>query len=292
MRRSGVASTAAAESASGASGWTRHTSGTCQARMPPSAATACRIHRCCQLCKAPTFLRTGRLGRRCAGGTDVRARSYRVVCDSGPVLAARAFPLGVRGPVDRSHGRNCRISSDCRLRRSGVHPLHCLGNVRSYENYRYPSRVSYTNPAGGITYQYPYGCSPQEATHEIDYGFTSGVRAKLFGWNWDLSTTYGSDDVQFSTIHSSNVGLYSETGASPTDFYDGRLKATQWTSNLDLNRDVTVGLAAPLNVAFGAEYRRDSYAIDAGSPSSYIRLLDQNLDKSSANLHVRLVLSP
>lgn len=44
-----------------------------------------------------------------------------------PFFAARAFPSGVRGPVARSHGRNSRISSDCRLRRPGVHPLHCLG---------------------------------------------------------------------------------------------------------------------------------------------------------------------
>src|SRR5262249_39517163 len=45
----------------------------------------------------------------------------------------------------------------------------------------------------------------------------------------------------------------------------GRLKATQWTSNLDLNRDFKVGLARPLNVAFGAEYPRDTYPIEAGS---------------------------
>lgn len=44
-----------------------------------------------------------------------------------PFFATRAFPSGVRGPVDRSHGRTCRISSDCRRRRSGVHPLHGFG---------------------------------------------------------------------------------------------------------------------------------------------------------------------
>jgi len=116
-----------------------------------------------------------------------------------------------------------------------------------------------------MTYQYPYGFSPQEATHEIDYGLTSRVKSKMVGWNWDVSTTYGADDVKLSTIHSGNQGLYAATGASPTDFYDGRLKATQWTSNLDLNRDFKVGLARPLNVAFGAEYPRDTYPIEAGS---------------------------
>jgi len=150
-----------------------------------------------------------------------------------------------------------------------VYGTYANKNVRSYENYRPPSIISYTDPAGAMTYQYPYGFSPQEATHEIDYGLTSGVKGKMVGWNWDVSTTYGDDDVTLSTIHSGNIGLYAATGASPADFYDGRLKATQWTSNLDLNRDFEVGLAGPLNVAFGAEYRRDTYTIEAGSFASY-----------------------
>jgi len=61
-------------------------------------------------------------------------------------------------------------------------------------------------------YQYPYGFSPQEATHEIDYGLTSGGKGKMVGWNWDVSTTYGDDDVKLSTIHSGNIGLYAATG--------------------------------------------------------------------------------
>jgi iron complex outermembrane receptor protein len=143
-------------------------------------------------------------------------------------------------------------------------------NVRSYENYRPPSTISYTDPTGAVTYQYPYGFSPQEATHEIDYGLTSGVKSKIAGWSWDVSTTYGDDHINLATIHSGNQGLYAATGASPADFYDGRLKATQWTSNLDLNRDFEVGPAGRLNVAFGAEYRRDTYTIEAGSIASYI----------------------
>jgi len=143
-------------------------------------------------------------------------------------------------------------------------------DVRSYERYRQPSWIGHTNSDGSVTWPYPYGFSPEEASHEIDYGLTSGVRGKVDGWDWDLSTTYGSDDFEQSVIHSSNGILYIRTGASPTDFYAGRLIATQWTSNLDLNRDVAVGLATPLNLSFGTEYRRDSYTIEAGSPSSYI----------------------
>jgi iron complex outermembrane receptor protein len=56
---------------------------------------------------------------------------------------------------------------------------------------------------------------------------------------------------------------------SPTSFYDGYLQTTQWTTTADINKDFDVGMAGPLNVAFGAEYRRETYAIGAGVPYSY-----------------------
>ena len=70
-------------------------------------------------------------------------------------------------------------------------------------------------------------------------------------------------------MNSSNASLYADTGASPTSFYDGFFKATQWTSTIDISRDIPIGLAGPLNIAFGGEYRRDTYAIGAGNPASY-----------------------
>jgi iron complex outermembrane receptor protein len=48
------------------------------------------------------------------------------------------------------------------------------------------------------------------------------------------------------------------------------LQATQWTTTIDINRDFEVGLAGPLNVAFGTEYRRETYTIGAGIPQSYL----------------------
>jgi iron complex outermembrane receptor protein len=143
-------------------------------------------------------------------------------------------------------------------------------NVQSYQNYRPPSVISYTDPAGATTYQYPFGFSPREASHEIDYGLTGGIKGKVVGWNWDVSSSYGDDHVELSTLNSGNQLVYAETGTGPTDFYDGLLKATQWTSNLDLNQNFDIGLAGPLNVAFGGEYRRETYRIEAGDLASYL----------------------
>jgi iron complex outermembrane receptor protein len=140
----------------------------------------------------------------------------------------------------------------------------------SFENYRIPNKIAHTDTTTGVvSYMYPYGFNPEEATSEKDYQITAGLKGSVADWNWDLATGYGNDTADLSTIHSGNADLYAATGASPTDFYDGKFVATQWVSTLDINRNFDVGMAGPLNVAFGGEYRRDSYAIYAGDAASY-----------------------
>jgi len=143
-------------------------------------------------------------------------------------------------------------------------------NAASYENFRVPSKVQYTPPGGATIYPFPYGFNPQEASDEDDYQINLGVKGNIASWNWDLATGYGGDKVNISTIDSYNAGIYNTTGVpTPTNFYDGFLKGTQWTTTLDFSHDFNIGLAGPLNVAFGGEYRRETYSIGAGVPLSY-----------------------
>jgi iron complex outermembrane receptor protein len=145
-------------------------------------------------------------------------------------------------------------------------------DAASYENYRVPSKVSYTDPTTGVTtYPLPYGFNPQEASNEDDYQFNLGVKGTVASWDWDLTTGFGGDKVGISTIDSYNAGTYGNNGIpTPTNFYDGFLQATQWTSTADFKHDFDVGLAGPLNVAFGGEYRRETYSVGAGVPLSYL----------------------
>ena len=155
------------------------------------------------------------------------------------------------------------------------------------ENYRLPHIAAYTPaPVGGVAqptqYFYPYGFTPLEAIDEVDYGVTGGLRGVLAAWNWDVSSTYGRDVNEFDTKDSLNTTAYakgvsdpvsgytSPAGYSPTTFYDGLFKTTQWTTNLDLDHEFDVGLAGPLNVALGAEHRRDAFTAGAGTPLSYL----------------------
>lgn len=145
-------------------------------------------------------------------------------------------------------------------------------DAQSYENYRVPTKSAYTDPTTGITtYQYPYGFNPLEESKEEDFQLNGGFKGAVADWNYDLGTGYGEDHFAMYTIDSTNADLYAETGASPTNFYDGKFIATQWTTTLDIDRDFEVGLAGPLNVAFGGEYRRETYLLGPSTePASYL----------------------
>lgn len=135
-------------------------------------------------------------------------------------------------------------------------------NAKAFENYRMPNR---------IPDMYPLGFNPQEELEETDYAATMGLKGRFAGsWKWDLSSTYGRDFARINTIDSGNVSLYNDTGSTPVDFHAGNFISSQWTSTFDVNRDFNVGFATPLNIAFGIEHRRETYAIEAGdAPSRY-----------------------
>ncbi|MDI1320941.1 MAG: TonB-dependent receptor [bacterium] len=93
-----------------------------------------------------------------------------------------------------------------------------------------------------------------------------GIKAQTGEWNYDLSTNYGTNALDYRTSNSVNVSLGAASGKA---FYDGQLKFNQWTTNLDLTTHFRTALATPLKFATGAEYRTEKYTIKAGDPDSY-----------------------
>jgi iron complex outermembrane receptor protein len=121
---------------------------------------------------------------------------------------------------------------------------------------------------GVLQVPFPKGFNPKEAVKETDYSVTGGLKGVAGGWNWDLSTTYGRDKNDVYTLDSANKSLFADTGFTPTNFYDGAFTARQWTNTLDIDRSFDIGLAGPLNVAFGGEIRKDWFGITAGDAGS------------------------
>src|SRR5580698_7033620 len=145
----------------------------------------------------------------------------------------------------------------------------------SYENYRVPDKVSCLpgdlcyGLANVLEYPFPLGFMPLEESKEEDFQLVAGVKGLISDWTWDVSEAYGEDHLDVYTIDSANASLYADTGATPTDFYDGKFVSTQSTTTLDITKDFELGLAGPLTLAFGGEHRRESWVLGPGDPSSY-----------------------
>jgi len=117
---------------------------------------------------------------------------------------------------------------------------------------------------------YPQGYLPLIEPRVLDESLTAGVRGEMMKWFYDLSSGYGKNKFDFYVTNSLNVSLGPALPPNQTSFYAGTLRDSQWVTNLDVSRGFNVGLAGPLNVAWGAEFRREGYGIDAGEPNSYI----------------------
>jgi iron complex outermembrane receptor protein len=153
----------------------------------------------------------------------------------------------------------------------------------SVQNYRLPSRLPQL---------YPNGFSPVETSNENDGSLTAGIKGgNLAGWRWDLSASYGTDNVKIGMRDSANTDLYAATGATPTSFHLAQYQNTQQSVNADIARSLDSGvLPSPLSVALGTELRREIYEVGAGDAASFYGSGSQalpGLSPVSAGRHAR-----
>ena len=120
------------------------------------------------------------------------------------------------------------------------------------------------DPRAGL---YPAGFTPQFSGEVIDYSLVGGLRGELNnGLKLDLSLSYGSDEIRYRIANTLNPSLGPDT---PTRFRPGNLVNDELAVNADFSVPVELGFAGPLNAAFGVEYRRERYRIEAGDLPSY-----------------------
>ncbi len=117
---------------------------------------------------------------------------------------------------------------------------------------------------------YPLGFLPVIEPTVFDGSGTVGVRGVRGKWNYDVSGEYGHNSFGFAIGDTLNVSLGPTLPPNKTSFDAGTLVLNQFVGNADVSRPAGVkGFAGPLNVAFGAEYRRENYQIQAGESDSY-----------------------
>ncbi len=117
---------------------------------------------------------------------------------------------------------------------------------------------------------YPLGFLPEIQPLVADGSATAGVRGAYRSWSVDASGGFGRNSFDFTIGNTLNVSLGPAIPPNKTVFDSGTLKLGQFVGNVDLSRAFKAGrLPGPLNVAFGAEVRREQYEIVAGEPDSY-----------------------
>ena len=117
---------------------------------------------------------------------------------------------------------------------------------------------------------HPEGFLPNFDINTTDYSVVAGLRGTLGGWDYDVSGQTGVNDFEYNITNSLNVTLGPDPNQNQTEFYAGTVSLQETVAQVDLTREFEVGLASPLNVAFGGLFRHDRYQVEAGEEASWI----------------------
>lgn len=120
--------------------------------------------------------------------------------------------------------------------------------------------------ARNVPEYYPDGFLPLITSEVYDGSIGFGLKGRAAGWRYDLSQVYGHNSINYGVTNSVNTSI---GVGSPTTFKAGTLAFDQATTNLDLVRTTDIGLAQPLSIAVGSEFRYELYRILRGEAESY-----------------------
>ena len=163
--------------------------------------------------------------------------------------------IGTGTPSTRSPGRNGSFNT--------IFLTPCpVGNV--------------TCPAGGFVNDtntfsfssvYPGGFTPR-FIGAVDQAYgTGGVRGKAdSGLTYDLSATFAKNSLDLSMTGSLSASYGPQSQRS---FKFGQLIQTEQMANADFTYPLQVGLASPVTLSAGAEYRNEEYENTPGDLQSY-----------------------
>jgi iron complex outermembrane recepter protein len=204
------------------------------------------------------------------------------------VLAITAEYLD-RGRSNRADADNPRIIGDTKAKNGTVYLNGDIATSRDGKLYftlgaqnRDASSAAFARggigsddiPSRNSEAQYPNGFVPFINGKINDNYVTVGHRAAFGDWNTDISQTYGYNKFIYNISNTINASIANADllaggrGVSASRFGAGGFSFGQLTTNFDVTRyfgDIAQGL----NLAMGAEYRRENYKIFAGEAGSY-----------------------
>ena len=212
-----------------------------------------------------------------------------------------------RNPVDQpNHHWGDGLEKDVLTFANFRMPLNDEGTVELYSFGGYGHRDGtgnafrrYFDNARNWQELYPLGFLPTFSSTATDYSAAGGLRGVVSGWSYDAGLEYGHNnfDYNMTTTNNASLGPCLDVPCAPgpdgvlgtaddpgipnqTEFFSGRLLRDELIGAVNVARPVEVGLPAPLNLAFGATFRRETYKIRAGEPASWVNGF--HLDQDSA----------
>ncbi|MGH7699691.1 MAG: TonB-dependent receptor, partial [Gemmatimonadales bacterium] len=138
---------------------------------------------------------------------------------------------------------------------------------------------------------FPLGFLPEFNPDVTDYSAAGGFRALAGGWSVDLGASFGHNDFTYNLRNTLNVSLgpclapaapcapgqdgvlgnADDPGIpNQTAFFAGRMLREELGVGVTAAREVELGLPAPVNVAVGAQFRRERFQIERGEFASYV----------------------
>ena len=116
--------------------------------------------------------------------------------------------------------------------------------------------------------RFPGGFTPRFGADIRDMSLVGGLRGKRDnGLKWDASVSAARSTIEFFIFSTINASL---GPATPTSFRPRDYIQTEVAANLDFSHAVEVGaLTSPLDIAWGAEWRQETFESVAGDPASY-----------------------
>jgi iron complex outermembrane receptor protein len=137
---------------------------------------------------------------------------------------------------------------------------------QSYAYYRSPFWRGDVQAAEFISsYEDFVGYHPTFETVVKDNMNVFGLKFDLFGFNTDLSATYGRNYVDYTVNNSVNRDYLADHGTSPRTFHPGGYAFSNVLTNLDFSKVFN----EQISTSFGFEYKKEYYKGHKGDELSY-----------------------
>ncbi|MDP3773713.1 MAG: TonB-dependent receptor [Gemmatimonadales bacterium] len=138
---------------------------------------------------------------------------------------------------------------------------------------------------------YPLGFLPEFNPDVTDFSLAGGYRGAMQGWSVDAGASLGHNAFEYNLRNTLNASLGPCVApAAPcapgsdgilgnaddpgipnqTSFFAGQLRREEFAAGINAAKPLSLGLAAPVNVAVGATLRRERYRITQGELASWV----------------------